>query len=73
PRLRGERQGSALHPRLRGERQGSALHPRLRGERQGSALHPLGLTPQTPRCCRISTRLRAGRRFIAIIKNSTRD
>ncbi|NBH77786.1 hypothetical protein D3Z52_06310 [Clostridiaceae bacterium] len=64
PRLRGERQGSALHPaglcpctpRLRGERQGSALHPaglrpctpRLRGERQGSALHPAGLRPCTP-------------------------
>ncbi|RKJ74109.1 hypothetical protein D7X33_19865, partial [Butyricicoccus sp. 1XD8-22] len=29
--------------------------PRLRGGRQGSALHPLGLTPQTPRCLRISS------------------
>ncbi|RKJ78660.1 hypothetical protein D7X33_09615 [Butyricicoccus sp. 1XD8-22] len=35
--------------------------PRLRGGRQGSALHPLGLSPQAPRCWRISFCLRAGR------------
>jgi len=38
---------------LRGQRQGSTLHPRLRSERQRALPSglPLGLSPQTPRCC----------------------